>query len=127
MVLYSLRPMDQGEGPQRRVPRYPFAAPATVIPESGAPVDGHVTELSLYGCYLDSTLPLTPRTRVLVKIYAPNGQYFEANATVIYANPNLGMGFVFRKVKPHHLTVLREWLLAAMQETRSDQRGTTDE
>lgn len=127
IVLYSVRSMEQGEGPQRRIPRYPFAAPATVIPESGAPVGGNVTELSLYGCYLDSTLPLPPRTRVLIKIYAPNGQYFEANATVIYANANLGMGVVFRQVEPHYLTVLREWLLAAMQEIQSDQQGTTGE
>lgn len=114
--------MGQGEGQQqRRVPRYPFVAPATVIPESGTPVGGNVTELSLYGCYLDSTAPLAPRSRVLVKIYAPNGQYFEANCTVIYANPNLGMGLVFRQVKPVDLAVLRKWLLAAMQDTQEHQ------
>lgn len=117
--------MDQGEEPQRRVPRYRFAAPATVIPESGLPVGGNVTELSLYGCCLESALPLTPRTRVLVKIYAPSGQYFEASATVIYANPNLGIGLVFRQVQPHYLTVLREWLLAAMQEIQSDPQSGT--
>jgi|SRR5450432_915925 PilZ domain len=129
--------MDQGEEKQRRVPRYPFAAAATVIPDSGMPVGGNVTELSLYGCYLDSIAPLPPRTRVTVKIYAVGGEYFEANATVIYANPNLGMGLVFRQVKSDYLSTLRKWLLAAMQETQAekenrekenqDPKGTIDE
>ena len=51
---------------------------------------------------------------MLVKIFMP-GEYFEANATVAYANPALGMGLVFRDVKPHFRTVLRKWLLMAMQ------------
>src|SRR5215472_12626079 len=99
---------------QRRTPRYPFAAPAAVLPETGAPVGGNIKELSLYGCYLDTASTLTPRMRVLVKIFMP-GEYFEANATVAYATPALGMGLVFRDVKPHFRTVLRKWLLMAMQ------------
>lgn len=107
--------MSQGEYPQqRRVPRYPFVAPAAVLPETGAPVGGNVKELSLYGCYLDTTSTMTPRTKVLVKIFMP-GEYFEANATVAYANPTLGLGLVFRDVKPHFRSVLRKWLLMAMQ------------
>jgi hypothetical protein len=107
--------MSQGEYPQqRRTPRYPFAAPVAVLPEAGVPVGGNVKELSLYGCYLDAASTLAPRTKVLVKIFMP-GEYFEANATVAYANPTLGMGLVFRDVKPHFRTVLRKWLLMAMQ------------
>jgi hypothetical protein len=79
--------MSTGEySVQRRTPRYPFVAPAAVLPETGAPVGGNVKELSLYGCYLDTASPLSPRSRVLVKIFMP-GEYFEANATVAYATP----------------------------------------
>jgi hypothetical protein len=46
------------------------------------------------------------------------GEYFEANATVAYATPALGMGLVFRDVKPHFRTVLRKWLLIAMQSSQ---------
>ena len=99
---------------QRRVPRYPFAATAAVLPETGPPVGGNIKELSLYGCYLDASSTLSPRSKVLVKIFMP-GEYFEANATVAYANPALGLGLVFRDVKPHFRTVLRKWLLMAMQ------------
>ena len=70
--------------------------------------------MSLYGCYLDASSTLSPRSKVLVKIFMP-GEYFEANATVAYANPALGLGLVFRDVKPHFRTVLRKWLLMAMQ------------
>jgi hypothetical protein len=99
---------------QRRTPRYPFVAPAAILPEAGAPIGGNVKELSLYGCFLDAATTLTARSRVLVKIFMP-GEYFEANATVAYANPALGLGLVFRDVKPHFLTVLRKWLITAMR------------
>jgi hypothetical protein len=100
--------------PQRRVPRYSFVAPAAVLPENGVPVGGNVKELSLYGCFIDAASTIAPRTKVLVKIFMP-GEYFEANATVAYSNPALGVGLVFRDVRPHFRSVLRKWLLMAMQ------------
>jgi len=102
----------------RRTPRYPFVAHAEVTPEqSGAPFPATVKELSLYGCYLDTPAPLNNKTKVVLKIFAEDG-FFEANATVIYSNPRLGMGLVFHNVKPHYLGILRNWLLAAMQERK---------
>ena len=110
--------MGSGEQQQqRRTPRYPFTAPAAILPETGAPIGGNVKELSLYGCYLDAESTLAARSRVLVKIFMP-GEYFEANASVAYANPTLGLGLVFRDVKPHFLVVLRKWLITAMQVTQ---------
>jgi hypothetical protein len=53
-----------------------------------------------------------------LKIFTPS-EYFEANASVVYANGNLGLGLVFREVKPHFLIILRKWLLKAMQENPS--------
>jgi hypothetical protein len=119
--------MDQGEEQHRRAPRYPFSAPAVVIPESGVAMGGNVTELSLYGCYLDSGAPLAPRMHVLVKIFAADDGYFEAEATVIYSNPSLGMGLVFRQVRPDFLAVLRNWLLKAMQQIRAGEEKPSQE
>jgi len=107
--------------PAAATPRYPFTAAAAIIPESGAAIGADVKELSLYGCSLDCASPLLPRTRVLVKIFAAT-EYFEANATVIYANPSIGVGLVFRELKPHFLAVLRQWLLRAMQENQKEKR-----
>jgi hypothetical protein len=119
--------MDQGDEQHRRVPRYPYSAPAAVIPESGVTIAGNVTELSLYGCYLDSGASLAPRTRVLVKIFASDGEYFEAEATIIYSNPSLGMGLVFRQVRPDFLAVLRKWLLNAMPQSQADEDEPSEE
>jgi hypothetical protein len=110
---------------QRRTPRYPFVAPAAILPEAGASTGGNVKELSLYGCYLDAATTLTARSRVLLKIFMP-GEYFEANATVAYANPALGLGLVFRDVKPHFLTVLRKWLITAMQVSQATNSEVAD-
>jgi PilZ domain len=102
----------------RRVPRYLFTAPAEVVPEnSAAPFSVSVKELSLYGCYLDTAAPLNTKTRVLLKVFGAD-EFFEANATVIYAHPRLGMGLAFHDVKPHFLVILRKWLLLAMQDRK---------
>jgi hypothetical protein len=98
----------------RRTPRYPFSAPAEVIVEaSGANLLCRVKELSLYGCYLDSSVPLGVKAQVLLKIYGPH-DYFEATATVIYTHPTLGMGLVFREVRPSFVPILQKWLLQSM-------------
>jgi hypothetical protein len=110
------------EQPTRKTPRYPFVAAAEVIDEgTGAKITAQVKELSLFGCYLDTASPLTTRTKVMVKIHA-SAEFFEAGATVIYSNQTLGMGLVFRDVKPFYLDILHKWLRAAMQdETKQDE------
>jgi len=85
-------------------------------------VETTVRELSLYGCYLDTPSPLPVRTRVNFKIYGRE-EFFEATATVIYANPMLGMGLVFRDVRPAYMEVLRRWLLQAMQKAATEAEG----
>jgi hypothetical protein len=63
---------------------------------------------------------LAPRTRVAVRIFAADDGYLEAEATVIYSNPSLGMGLVFRQVRSDFLAVLRNWLLKAMQQSQAE-------
>ena len=103
------------EQPERRTPRFPFSAPAEVLRPGGHAVEStSVNELSRYGCYLDSKTPLPRGSNVTVKINS-SGQYFEASATIIYAQPTLGMGLAFREVKPAFLSVLHEWLRQALE------------
>jgi hypothetical protein len=78
----------------RRCPRYWFNAPGEVVPERGTLFPVTVKELSLYGCYLDTETPLDTKSRVLLKIFG-NGEVFEANASVIYSNPNSGWVWCF--------------------------------
>jgi hypothetical protein len=98
---------------EQQVPRYPFSAPAEVVVQSsGAKIIARVTELSLHGCYIDTSTPLSPETRALLKIYG--AEYFEALSTVIYAHPLLGMGIGFRRINLACEGILNKWLLAAM-------------
>jgi PilZ domain len=98
----------------RRTPRYPFRAPAEVVIESGGMLLVRVKEISLHGCYLDTEMPLSAQTKVLLKIFGSH-DYFEAKATVIHTHPELGMGVLFREVKPVSAAVLQKWLSDAMK------------
>lgn len=98
---------------RRRTPRYPFVATAEVIEQSShASAATRVTELSLHGCYLDMNNPLPKDALVIVKIYS-EGKFFEAAGTVVYSQPNQGVGVTFREIRPQFLSVLKQWLLAA--------------
>lgn len=101
------------EQERRRAPRYPFVATAEVLPDSStAVIPVRVTEISLYGCYLETTDPLEEGAKANIKIYA-EGKFFEAQATVAFSQPKVGMGVSFRNVYPHYQSVLKMWLLEA--------------
>lgn len=106
--------MDPKE--RRRVPRFPFAAPAELIPEgTGGKIATRVKELSLYGCYMELGTPLPRGTHVVIKVFS-EGDFFQASATVVYVDEDLGMGLAFRNVRPQYLVVLQKWLQSALQE-----------
>lgn len=102
------------EQDRRRAPRYPFIANAELIEEdSKAHMQTRVSEISLYGCYLDMVNPLPPGTLLSIKIFCDDG-FFESKATVVYSHPNFGMGLMFRDVQPFFLATLKKWILKAM-------------
>ena len=105
---------------RRRTPRYPFVATAEIVEiASGARIFVRVSDLSLYGCYLDMPNPLPAGAHVFVKIFT-DADFFEADASVAYSQPNLGVGLAFRDVKPSFLPTLHKWLLQAMQEAHTE-------
>lgn len=103
------------EKPERSTSRFPFVAPAEILPDLGPGVGATVKEISLYGCFLEFSNPYPVRTRVTVKILSES-TLFEATGSVIYAKPDVGMGVAFRSVKPQFMPVLHEWLLKARQQ-----------
>lgn len=106
---------------RRRVPRYPFIATAEVITEpSGTKIAARVSELSLYGCYLELAEPLEQGAKARIKIYA-EGRFFEAQANIAYSQPKKGMGVSFQNVYPHYQNVLKRWVLEAAQAKFSKQ------
>ncbi len=94
--------------------RFSFDAEAEVVPESSPRtiLPARVTELSLHGCFLETSASLQEKNRVLLKIREA-GESFEAEAVVLYARPS-GLGLVFRDVKSRHRDVLQNWILKAL-------------
>jgi PilZ domain len=99
---------------RRRTLRFPFDATAEVSWENSAPqIPARVTEISPNGCYLQMVSPADLGSSVFVKIFA-DGSFFETRATVLYSQPNSGMGVAFRDLKPYFAGELKKWLLAAL-------------
>jgi hypothetical protein len=102
------------EQDRRRSPRYPFVG--SIEMREGTSEDkrtARVKELSLNGCYVDMENPYPTGTSLAIKLFTET-EFFEAQASVLYCQPDLGMGLMFRETKPYYLMVLRKWLLAAM-------------
>jgi PilZ domain len=98
---------------EKRGLRFPFRADAEVIlGGSTNRIPARVMELSLRGCFVETSIPLMEQQQVQLKIFHSN-KYFEAPAQVIYLKSN-GAGFVFGDVKLHFRDVLQEWVLAAL-------------
>ena len=108
----KIAPMDE----KPRLMRWPFEARAELHPENAGRILTQVKELSLHGCYLEFS-PLQKGTHVLVKIFV-GSDFFEADATVIFSQPNMGLGLAFRDVKPYFSVVLQKWLIQASKDNK---------
>lgn len=98
----------------RVTPRFAFTAPARIFRDGGVATGATVRELSQNGCFLEFSEPYPPGTNILLRIFS-HDEFFEADAKVIYAKPDLGMAVAFLNVKPPSLQVLEKWSLAAMR------------
>src|SRR5260370_41595331 len=90
------KPRDVPERPadRRRVPRIPFKA-TSVVAETGSTraVVAQTTELSRFGCFVQTAKPYAQGTRVHLEL-ADGRDVFTASAGVAYV-PSEGMGVVF--------------------------------
>lgn len=103
---------------RRRTPRYSFIASAELIEEaSDVRIATRVSELSLYGCYLDMMNPFPVGTLVLVKI-SSGDMFFQAKSKIVYSQPNMGAGVAFLQVEPAYQPILERWLEDAAKEQK---------
>jgi hypothetical protein len=100
----------------RRSTRYPFVARAEIGEMNGSDfrIHARTTEISLHGCFLDMANPLPVGQQVFVKIFTA-ADYFEAGATVVYSQPNIGIGIEFHDIGRHFQPTLQRWLLEGMR------------
>lgn len=90
--------------------RFPFAADAEVLDlEAGTRSDGVTSDISLGGCFVCTSKPLSLKTRIRVRLER-KGESVEALAMVRIVKPRIGMGLEFIDVEPASVAVLNRWL-----------------
>jgi hypothetical protein len=76
---------------------------------TGIKLPGRISDLSAYGCYLDTLNPFPPGTRIRIRLSKGN-ETFQSLALVIYSHGALGMGISFTDVNPGAQETLQKWL-----------------
>lgn len=90
--------------------RYPFAADAEVLDlESGVRSDGITSDISLGGCFVCTSRPLTVKSRARVTLKR-KGESVEALAMVRIVKPRIGMGLEFLDIESGSNVILVSWL-----------------
>ena len=99
---------------RRIAPRYPLIIMAEIRDSQGENrLNARTSDISRTGCYIDTLNPLPTGTKIRLRLFR-EGEVFECAATVVYANPSLGMGIQFDLHAPQEqvMTVAR-WLESA--------------
>jgi hypothetical protein len=97
--------------PERpRARRYSFVASIELTDlQSETHSTKQTSNLSLFGCHVDSEKLLSAWTRVRVRIVRM-GASFVALGKVVYALSNSGIGVVFTEIDPNHQSILENWI-----------------
>ncbi len=83
--------MFQVRPERHRASRYSFRARIELTDvQSETQIKEQTSDLSLFGCHVDTLKPLQPRKKVRIKI-SHSSENFEALGKVAYARPNAGM------------------------------------
>ncbi len=90
--------------------RHPFAADAECLDlEIGTAANGVTSDLSMGGCFVCTSKPLTVGSRVRLTLTRKD-QNVEALAIVRIVKPRIGMGIEFLDIEARHHGVLERWL-----------------
>lgn len=104
------QPQKPGIRDRRYSIRYPFAADADLIDlESGAHSSGVTSDISLGGCFICTSKPLTLKARARMTL-SRKGQVVEGLAVVRIVKQRVGMGIEFVDLSPAHLETLSRWI-----------------
>ncbi len=102
--------MVQMQVGHHRARRYSFHAGIDLTDlQSETQTKEQTSDLSLFGCQVDTLKPLPPETKVRIKISHRN-ENFEALGKVTSARSNAGMGILFTRIGPHDQSVLDKWI-----------------
>jgi PilZ domain len=95
---------------RHRARRYPFHANIELTDlESETQTKALTSDLSLFGCRVDTLKLLPAETKVRIKI-SHRSENFEALGKVVYSRQNEGMGIHFSNIEPNYQLVLDKWV-----------------
>ena len=102
---------------RHRARRYSFHAGIELTDlESETQTKAQTSDLSLFGCHVDTVKTLPAGTRVRIKI-SHRSENFEALGKVVYSRQNEGMGIHFTDIELNDQLVLDKWI-AERRDTR---------
>jgi PilZ domain len=94
----------------RREPRQPFFATVELLDaQNETRLEARTSDLSLHGCYVDTTKPFPSGSKVKVTI-THSGASFTAVGMVAHSRMNTGMGIAFSDVESTQKSILFKWL-----------------
>lgn len=103
-------PRLAGVRDRRYTIRYPFAADAELIDlESGQQVEGVTSDISMGGCFICTSKPLSVNARARMKLIRKN-QVLEGLVVVRIVKPRVGMGIEFFDLESPHDDRLMAWI-----------------
>jgi len=95
---------------RHRARRYSIRASVELTDlESETQTKEQTTDLSLFGCRVDTLKPLPAGTKVRVKI-SYRTENFDALGKVVHTRQNSGMGILFTKIEPNDQLILDKWI-----------------
>jgi hypothetical protein len=105
-------PRVSGVRDRRYTIRYPFAADAELIDmESGKPVTGVTSDISLGGCFICTSKSLPVNTRARLRL-TRKGQILDILVVVRIVKPRIGLGIEFFDLDPANTDTLNTWINA---------------
>lgn len=103
-----------------RAKRFLFAAPIEVTNmDSGALIRGHTSDLSLFGCRVESSSPMPSGAKVRIRVVR-GSSHFVAYGRVTGMRQPTSFGIVFTGVDQSCQLILEKWI----SELRSQERAT---
>src|SRR5258708_38620878 len=95
---------------RHRARRYSFHASVELTDlQSETQTKEQTSDLSLFGCHVDTLKSLPAGTKVRIKI-SYRSEHFNALGRVVHTRQNSGMGILFTKIEPNDQLVLDKWL-----------------
>jgi hypothetical protein len=102
--------MFQMQLERHRARRYSFHASIELTDlQSEIQTREQTSDLSLFGCHVDTLKPLPAGTKVRIKI-SYRSENFDALGKVVHTRQNSGMGILFTKIEPNDQLVLDKWI-----------------